>query len=179
MRKVLIAFIALGWLFSACHKEEAPALPTTPLPNAWEGPQSYGWVKGSRDGQDWIGSSNASLENADGTQVGFAFHTFDADTMFIEELGFVRIPLKVGKYWLTNSATSLQSIYWIGYFDETDAFYEVENNSNSYLWIDSYDPATKLITGRFQAFYEKTRNTLFNYPEFVNFTDGTFSVKLY
>ena len=149
-------------------------------------------------GKDWIGSSNASFQYNDSTIVAFEFHTFDTDTMFLEEMVFIRIPLKVGKYRLTDSHTSAKGIYWVGYFDEIDALYDIamplvplNNNgqylgtsllaekARSYLWIDAYDPATKLITGRFQASYVKHLNNLFNYPSTVSFRDGSFSVKLY
>lgn len=97
----------------------------------------------------------------------------------IEDLAFVRIPLKVGKYRLTSSPDSEQSIYWVGYYDEIDALYEVAKSTENYLWIDSYDSVTKLITGRFQSSYTKSDNFRFNYPDFVAFTEGTFSVKMY
>lgn len=180
MKYLFISALVICWLCSACHKEdENPSSPTTPLPNALVGAQNYGWVKARRDGKEWTGSSTGMIHNDDPTKVGFLFNTFDTDTVVIEELAFVSIPLKVGQYVLTNTHTQPQSIYWVGYYDEIDALYQIAKRTESYLWIESYDPATKLITGRFQSFYTKTANFRFNYPSFVAFTDGVFSVTLY
>ena len=198
MRKVFVTLMGLCLLLSACHKEESSP-PVTEWPSTWAGTQSYGWVKANRDGMNWEGSSTAGVVISNDNQFSLIFKTYDADTVLNEVMGFGFIPLKVGKYSLSTNATVNRNIYWVGYFDEIDALYKVarpagdyllddkfpalnkppEMNHRSFLWVDSYDPAAKLVTGRFQAFYVKSDNFRFNYPNFVAFTDGRFSVTLY
>jgi len=174
----MIFLTGLLLLCSACQKERNTNESITPLPDAWAGPQKYGWVKAKRNNQDWEGSGIWAYTYGDSTQIGLLFGTVDLDTVAIEGLDFVRIPLKVGKYKLLNSNQSPRSIYWIGYYDETDAFYTIDEARNNHLWIDSYDPVKKEIKGRFQVHFFRTESHVFNYPEEVSFENGEFEVSL-
>ena len=112
--------------------------------------------------------------------MAISFQTFDLDTVIIASLEIERIPLKVGRYELRKSdSQSPNSIYWIGYDDETDALYSLDGSQGGSVWVDAYDPVKKTIKGRFQAYFYRERSDLFNYPEEVSFEDGEFEVRLW
>ena len=50
MKKILLLAIIAAMLFS-CKKDNIP------LPNVWKGPQTHGYAKAKRNGQDWEGSA--------------------------------------------------------------------------------------------------------------------------
>jgi hypothetical protein len=181
MKLLLLLLIGLS-LCGACQKDEKSNEPVTPLPNAWVGPQKHGWGKCKRDGVEWEGSGSWNYIYSDSSKIGFAFSTYDSDTMMLEQVGMFLIPLKPGKYVLsasTGNFTKPSGSYWVGYYDETDASYKIDESRSNYLWLDAYDPVKKVAKGRFQAHFLRKESNLHNYPEEVSFEDGEFEVGLY
>jgi len=77
---------------------------------------------------DWKGSGKWSYISSDSSKIGISFRTFDEDTILLESLSLVFIPLREGKYTLsTDFSTSDKpsGVYWVGYYDEIDAFYRL------------------------------------------------------
>lgn len=180
MRHLLIFMIGIS-LCAACQKDQRSDEPVTPLPNAWTGPQKYGWGKCKRDGLYWECSGSWNYIYSDSTKIGLGFGTFDSDTIGIEQFGMFLIPLKEGKYILRaddNHFSNPSGSYRVGYYDEVDAFYKIDESRSNYLWIVAYDPVKKSIKGHFQAYFLRDRSNQFNYPEEVSFEDGEFEVTL-
>jgi len=80
----------------------------------------------------------------------------------------------------TDFSTSKRpsGLYWVGYYDEIDAFYRIDGYRKSYVWVDDYDPVKQVIKGRFQVYFFRERSELFNYPKGVSFENGEFEVTL-
>ena len=180
--RLLLIFLTGLFLGSACKKEHNSNEPVTPLPNAWVGPQQYGWGKCKRDGAAWEGSGSWTYVYSDSSKISLGFQTFDMDTMLIEQMGLFLIPLQEGKHVLhaySGDFSKTGASYWVGYYDETDASYKIDESRNNYMWIDSYDPVKKTVKGRFQAYFSREESHLFNYPEAVAFEDGEFEVSIH
>ncbi len=62
MKNTLLLIIIATMLFS-CKKDDIP------LPNVWKGPQTYGYVKAKRNGQDWEGSAGWAYAIGDSSKI--------------------------------------------------------------------------------------------------------------
>ncbi len=180
MRLLIIILVGLSFC-TACTKDREPSEVFTELPNAWAGTQKNGWVKAERQGKEWKGSGGWSYISTDSSKMTLLFRTFYSDTILLESFSLVLLPLKEGKYELSTDFSANKrpsSLYWVGYYDEIDALYNIDGYRKSHVWIDAYDPVKQLIKGRFQVYFFRERSELFNYPKGISFENGEFEVSL-
>ncbi len=168
---------ALGLLlFWQCSKEKHP------LPNAWKGSQKHGWVKCDRNGQPWEASALWVPEMSDSTKISLLIgtsiiNTTYMDTVPVERLSLLFIPLKTGTYAIkeaNNANTGVRGLYYIVDVDAPLARWDIEDIPTSMLHIDAYDSVTQIIKGRF-SLYVRGSDTK-GWPSLVTFTDAEFEI---
>ncbi len=179
MKQFIILSAALILFLNACKKDSLP------LPDYWKGPQTYGSAKCMRNSTMWEGSALCAYNNfEDSTHFALLAGTADADTVTLESLGMVRIPLKLGTYKFFRNNVNANSDnpgpgcrFWIGYYDEYDASWDVAINKESSITVESYDTVSKIIKGRFDVYLVKDQGVI-NYTDNLSFEGGTFEAKL-
>jgi hypothetical protein len=173
--KISVLFLyatAVLLAISACQKEDR----YWPLSQNWKGSQLYGKVGAFRNGEFWEASGEAKLSpTAD--FLGILVRTYHPlDNVFVEGLGFGKVPFKVGYYDMRSD--SLSSYYALGYDDLIGPFYSPDTTAHNWIEIESIDSISGLIRGRFDMTYvldpeyHKSK-----YLKKVHFGLGLFEVK--
>jgi hypothetical protein len=179
----LLTTLALILLW-ACQKDKEGYWP---LGSNWKGLQTYGTVYALRNGEQWEGSSEANYEISRPGYCSITTGTLDPiDSVGVEALSFVRVPLKPGKYavYATNLngtwPDSLQSLYAQIYYDLVNAVFYPDPKEDNWILVEEVDSADSRIKGRFDVTYRisKEDEISTNYPRVVHFSEGRFDAKI-
>ena len=155
-----------------------------PLPDAPKGPQTFGWAKAKRNGQDWEASSGWGYIPLDSSKFGLSFETAifnESDSSYanIETLTIQFIPFE-GVYDIKEAKEKYNRevcVFVVGYLDEIDAYWTVNDRKKNTVNITSYDPVTKTVKGTFNLYFNGGETG--DYPSSISFEDGTFEARLF
>jgi hypothetical protein len=177
MKNILLFLLLTGCFIVSCRKEEEP------LPNFSQVFPENHQGSAMRNGELWSGRAYwrylGQDTQIDSTKCFIGINTFDSEGTSREQLSFLFIPLKVGKYVLKNPdfsySLSAQSIagYTSGHDDEIDGSWYSNNDKDNFIEILSIDTATKIMKCKFDVrlkIYDNSTNL--NYPSKVHFTEG-------
>ncbi|MDO8368852.1 MAG: DUF5615 family PIN-like protein [Saprospiraceae bacterium] len=112
-------------------------------------------------------------------------NTLDVDGKELETLGFFKIPLKSGRYYLTYGFNqppddSLTGCFYAnGYEDQLyDSYLLSPEDSTSYLEITEYDNKKQEIKGKFNLIVWPDIKGSWNAPDSIVFSGGEFHTKI-
>jgi hypothetical protein len=132
-----------------------------------------------RNGELWEASASCLFEPSDSTKISFLLGTVDFEGTLRESFAISFVPPKVGKYGIDNDGEFGQVPYgsfWVGYDDETDAFWNNTVTNDNYIEITSIDSVDNSIKANFHLKLKKDRGE--NYPKYVTFSEGHIETKL-
>ncbi len=178
----IFAFLSLVLLFFSCKKDE-------PVIIYEAGDQQFGWAKGTKGGQEWEASGFAQYHQNDSLFIGLTFRTFTAWGALREDLGTNELLLKPGHYEVKYGIRDLGDGYvggsagmWGSDGDVLKAFYNVNNDKDGFIQIESVDTIGGMITisGEFELFYVRDDSySDSSYPKRIEIKDGEFEVGFY
>lgn len=182
---ILLSF----FLLLSCKKEKKEEA-YWPLGNYWKGTQAFGKVQAFRNGELWEASGIAYKVEPYPT-LSIAFGTLDPiDSVLREDLGFSRIPYRVGQFSVYHPILvvnnpiwkdSLSSQYALLYDDLIGPAFHPDTTKNNWIWIEAIDSVQKIIKGKFDVTYriEPAGASGTHYPPEVHFSNGIFEVKVH
>jgi hypothetical protein len=166
--KILLPVLAVIILLS-CEKDE----------------YYWGTVTAQKNGVPWPGKIRAIQSHFAESKFEVYINTLDMDEYPLETLGFFKIPLKVGRYYLSygfnqppdDSITGC--FYTNGYRDQLyDSYLLSQQDSTSYLEITEYDNKKKEIKGRFNLIVWPDIKGSWNAPDSIVFSGGEFHTRI-
>ena len=135
-----------------------------------------------RNGVPWEGSAFFGYIPGDSTKLGFDIYTASVDdTLLFENLTIQLIPFQVGKYKCVRTTderygkTNPGGLYFIGYYDEFDATWQVYDGKDSYFTLESYDSVTHIIKGSFDVYLKRDFGA---YTKYLDLEGGTVEAKI-
>lgn len=184
MKKIALAIVATLFII-CCEKEEV-----WPFLQIWKGPQNYGQVQATRNGEVWEASAYAFFFIKERPyQFGVSFLSFYPDSILsivAESFSISNIPAAVGVYQIDNTVDlpapwegKLRSLFSIKNDDVviTDYLPDPEVESNR-VWVDAIDTVAGTISGRFDVTLLKDPDdTRTKFPRKVRFQNGTFTAR--
>jgi hypothetical protein len=176
-----IAIVLIFYLFAnSCKKHED----SWPLPNNWKGKQDYGSLKANRNGELWEASGFVISFDISDTILTLLFETYDpVDSFKVESIGFINVPLRIGKYPVYDDSENQDSIistYTIWSYDLIYGIYDPDLTKQNYIVIEDIDTTTNRVKGWFDVFYKmvKKHEEGNQYPRNVNISEAHFDVRL-
>ncbi len=180
--KTIFAFLLLVLLFFSCKKDE-------PVIIYEAGDQEFGWARGTKGGQAWEASGFAQYHLEDSLLFALILRTYSTEGFIRESLNANEISLTPGNYKVKYSAYELGDGYvgggagiWGSDGDVLKAFYNVNNDKDGFIQIESVDTIGGMITisGEFELFYVRDDSySDSSYPKRIEIKDGEFEVGFY
>lgn len=170
--KIFAAFFIITLAFFSCDKEES---------------LYWGEISALKNGSNWNGKIKAPKSNFAESKIEIIINVFDEQDIWLETLGFYKVPTEIGKYKLTLTSNqppddSLSgALYTNGYDDEVYDFYKIaENDSTSYLEITDYNEQKAEIKGNFSLILWRRKDLpgAWNAPDSIVFSNGVFHTRI-
>jgi hypothetical protein len=184
MRIFVFLFLSAGLcLLCSCNKADSSTYPTT-LEDRIR--NSSGNVRAKVNGKEWLSTLASATYHKKG-RFGFTAQYYN-DQMIDEQIGISSV------YYLLNKAgIKYSNPYVKGYEDSTTALFAIcdddavlanyaviaDSSVDNYITIDSYDPGTGNVKGKFQiAFYKEHALPEVTKADTLRFTDGAFDLRI-
>ena len=167
-----VILMSLILFFTSCKKDE----------NGY-----WGTVSAQKNGVQFEGEIKAVKTSFAQSKATIIIKNFDSAGIPLETLGFVKIPLGVGKYKLSYTFDqppddSLKGcIYNNGYDDQVyDSFLLSQTDSTSFLEITEYNEGNGELRGKFNLILwpEPGIPGSWNAPDSLVFSDGVFHTRI-
>jgi len=172
-RIAITAFLFLAFALFSCKKEDEISY--------------WGTTSALKSGAAWSGKIRATSNPFAGQKFDIEIRNHDSEGYWISSLSFYKIPLKNGKYNLSNTLNqppddSLSGVlYADGHDDQLHNFYKIaQNDSLSYLEVTSFDKKKSEIKGRFNLTLWRRKDLpgSWNAPDSIVFSDGVFHTRI-
>ncbi|MBX2890231.1 MAG: hypothetical protein KF734_04840 [Saprospiraceae bacterium] len=171
--KTYAAFLVITLTLFSCDKEE--------------GSLYWGETSALKNGSNWSGKIKAPKSNFAESKIEIIVHAFDEQGIWLETLGFYKVPTEIGIYKLTLTSNQppddslVGALYANGYDDELYDFYKIaDNDSTSYLEITDYNENTTEIKGKFNMILWRRKDLpgALNAPDSIVFSNGVFHTRI-
>lgn len=101
----------------------------------------------------------------------------------LQSLGFIDIPLAVGKYPLAKDFTPYDGVTGAAFgYMEADlilkAYFVIEQDSTNFISVDSYNPETGEISGKFSVTMSHFQASTPAYPDTLYIRDGWYEATM-
>ena len=161
---------AISMLLTSCKKDEY-----------------WGEFYTLKNGIEWQGKIRAQTNEFFGEKANISIETFDNEGAKLEHLHFFKIPLRLGRYYLSNTHnqpstdTLVGCRYFNGYDDQLFDTYEIApTDSKSYIEITEYNEGNGELRGNFEVILWPDSNIpgSWNAPDSLVFSDGVFHTRI-
>jgi hypothetical protein len=174
--KTIVYITLLPALLLGCQKtqEEKPS-------------QNAGLIKGDGgaviNGAPWSADAIASLSRKDSNRVGIGLRVENEYGIVLNILSFSDIPLTEGKNVLIKNFAGFDSIPDVTFgFIEADlilkSYFLVEEDTLSYISLDSYDETTREISGQFSVKMSHFQAPTAAYPDTLYIRNGWYATTI-
>jgi len=185
MKNRIYLYLAFILLSISCKKDDVPI-------NIFEpGAMEFGSAMAEKNGLQWQASAEAKKSKLDKNKFLISLCTYNAYDEKRESIGFLNIPYQTGKYPVYTCNHNIPDSCMSGYVsshyarlssdgDAVLAFYNINENKNSYLNITTIDTTADIVTGDFEIHVKLSIGGQFldpADPDNLDFTKGTFECR--
>ena len=174
MKRILFLFL-IATVFISCKKDPAPVVEPSPF---------WGEAAATINGKAWAAQPTAWVNPVHKNNWYIEIDSFDRFNILREGLNLKKIPFIPGTYPVVNTDSQVNDSlvgasfsYWEG--DLGLGYYTVlESDSSSFVTLESYDPITKELRGRFDLTFIVAHRPYAGAPDTLRVRNGRFHTKV-